>query len=107
MMQIGSLLLLFFVIFLGMLTKKWPLRPSPLAAANPTLDAGALMMGVIVGTNGVVLSPFSTVGALACGCAPERVDVNKLYKNLLITAILFSLSAFVVSYLGIYTKFFL
>ncbi|WP_337617665.1 hypothetical protein [Acidaminococcus timonensis] len=58
MMQIGSLLLLFFVIFLGMLTKKWPLRPSPLAAANPALDAGALMMGVIVGTNGVVLSPF-------------------------------------------------
>ncbi len=78
-----------------------------LAAANPTLDATALMLGVIVGTNGVVLSPFSTVGALACGCAPEGVDVNKLYKNLLITAILFSLSAFVVSYLGIYTKLFL
>ncbi len=68
-----------------------------------------LMMGVrpIVGTNGVVLSPFSTVGALACGCAPEGVDVNRLYKNLLLTAILFSVSAFVVSYLGIYTKLFL
>ena len=66
----------------------------------------ALMMGVIVGTNGVVLSPFSTVGALACGCAPEGVDVNRLYKNLLLTAILFSVSAFVVSYLGIYTKTF-
>lgn len=71
MMQIGSLLLL-FVIFLGMLTKKWPLRSSPLAAANPALDAGALMMGVIVGTNGVVLSPFSTVGALACGLCTGR-----------------------------------
>ena len=78
-----------------------------LAASNPALDATALMLGVIVGTNGVVLSPFSTVGALACGCAPEGVDVNKLYKNLLLTAILFSLSAFAVSYLGIYNMLFL
>lgn len=78
-----------------------------LAAVNPNLDPAALMLGVIVGTNGVVLSPFSTVGALACGCAPEGVDVNKLYKNLLITAILFSLSAFVISYTGFYTALFL
>ncbi len=78
-----------------------------LAASNPALDATALMLGVIVGTNGVVLSPFSTVGALACGCAPEGVDVNHLYKNLLFTAIFFSLSAFVVSYLGIYNMLFL
>lgn len=78
-----------------------------LAAVNPNLDPAALMLGVIVGTNGVVLSPFSTVGALACGCAPEGVDVNKLYKNLLSTAILFSLSAFVISYTGFYTALFL
>ena len=65
------------------------------------------MLGVIVGTNGVVLSPFSTVGALACGCAPDGVDVNKLYKNLLLTAILFICSAFVLSYLGVYNLLFL
>ncbi len=47
------------------------------------------------------------VAILACGCAPEGVDVNRLYKNLLLTAILFSVSAFVVSYLEIYTKLFL
>ena len=52
-----------------------------LAAANPDLNAISLMLGVIVGTNGVVLSPFSTVGALACGCAPDGVDVNKLYTK--------------------------
>ena len=78
-----------------------------LAAANPDLNAISLMLGVIVGTNGVVLSPFSTVGALACGCAPDGVDVNKLYKNLLLTAILFICSAFVLSYLGVYNLLFL
>ena len=40
-------------------------------------------MGVIVGTNGVVISPLSTVGGIAVGSAPEAVDKDKFYNELL------------------------
>ena len=39
--------------------------------------------GVIVGTNGVIISPPSTVGGICVGCAPESVDKDKLYNQLL------------------------
>ena len=39
--------------------------------------------GVIVGTNGVVISSLSTVGGICVGCAPESVDKDKLYNQLL------------------------
>ena len=42
--------------------------------------------GVIVGTNGVVISPLSTVGGICVGCAPESVDKDKLYNQLLLAA---------------------
>lgn len=76
-----------------------------LAASNANLNALVLMIGVVVGTNGVVMSQFSTVGALACGCAPEGIDINKLYRHLILAAVAFIAMTFVLSYIGFYNLF--
>ena len=62
-------------------------------------------MGVIVGTNGVVISPLSTVGGIAVGSAPEAVDKDKLYNELLLSAIAFILLNAIASALGLFVIF--
>lgn len=76
-----------------------------LAANNSALEALPLVLGTVVGINGVVLSPFSTVGALACGCAPKDLDIDKLYRQLLIVAVIYIVGAAVLSYVGFYNLF--
>ena len=41
------------------------------------ISSMSIVIGVIVGTNGVVISPLSTVGGICVGCAPESVDKDK------------------------------
>ena len=61
--------------------------------------------GVIVGTNGVIISPPSTVGGICVGCAPESVDKDKLYNQLLLAAVSFIVMSVVLSFIGVFRFF--
>lgn len=78
---------------------------SELAGQLGTVSAQKLIVGVIVGTNGVVISPLSTVGGIAVGSAPEAVDKDKLYNELLLSAIAFILLNAIASALGLFVIF--
>jgi hypothetical protein len=65
----------------------------------------SLIVGVIVGTNGVVISPLSTVGGIAVASAPESVDKDKLYNQLLLSAVAFILLNAVASFIGLFAFF--
>ena len=80
----------------------------PLAAdLSGTLGISAmtLVIGVIVGTNGVVISPLSTVGGICVACAPESVNKDKLYNQLLLSAVMFIVFSVVASFLGAFGVF--
>ena len=80
----------------------------PLAAdLSGTLGISAmtLVIGVIVGTNGVVISPLSTVGGICVACAPESVNKDKLYNQLLLSAVMFIAFSVVASFLGAFGVF--
>ncbi|MDY3868065.1 MAG: SLC13 family permease [Pyramidobacter sp.] len=62
----------------------------------------ALIIAVIVGTNGVVISPLSTVGGLCVASAPEGVDRDKLYNQLLLSAVIFCAGSAVAAFMGLY-----
>lgn len=62
----------------------------------------ALIIAVVVGTNGVVISPLSTVGGLCVASAPEGVDRDKLYNELLLAAVIFCAGSAVAAYFGLY-----
>lgn len=64
-----------------------------------------LTVGVIVGTNGVVISPLSTVGGICVACAPESVDKDKLYNQLLLSAVTFIILSTIASTLGAFRIF--
>jgi len=61
-----------------------------------------LITAVIVGTNGVVISPLSTVGALCVAGAPEGVDRSKLYNQLLLSALCFSVCCAAAAYFRLF-----
>lgn len=65
----------------------------------------SLIIGVIVGTNGVVISPLSTVGGIAVASAPETVNKDKLYNQLLLSAVVFILLNTIASALGAFAIF--
>ena len=65
----------------------------------------SIVIGVIVGTNGVVISPLSTVGGICVGCAPESVDKDKLYNQLLLAAVSFIVMSVVLSFIGVFRIF--
>jgi di/tricarboxylate transporter len=69
------------------------------------ITALSLIVGVIVGTNGVVISPLSTVGGIAVASAPESVDKDKLYNQLLLSAVAFILLNAVASFIGLFAFF--
>lgn len=79
----------------------------PLAAkmASSMPEIGSpltLIISVVVGTNGVVISPLSTVGGLCVASAPEGVDKGKLYNQLLLSAIIFCSANAVAAYLNLF-----
>lgn len=78
---------------------------SQLAGELGTVSAMRLVIGVIVGTNGVVISPLSTVGGIAVGSAPEGVDRDKLYNQLLLAAVAFILLNAAAAALGLFHVF--
>ena len=78
---------------------------SQLAGELGTVSAMRLVIGVIVGTNGVVISPLSTVGGIAVGSAPEGVDRDKLYNQLLLAAVVFILLNAAAAALGLFHVF--
>ena len=80
----------------------------PLASdLSKTLDISSLSLaiGVIIGTNGVVISPLSTVGGICVGCAPKSVDKDKLYNQLLFAAVCFIFMSVVLSFIGVFKIF--
>jgi len=75
-----------------------------MSAAMPEIGSPlALIIAVIVGTNGVVISPLSTVGGLCVASAPDGVDKGKLYNQLLIAAIIFCVGSAIAAYFGLLT----
>jgi hypothetical protein len=76
-----------------------------LAESLGTVTATRLIIGVIVGTNGVVISPLSTVGGICVGSAPESVDKGKLYNQLLLAAVSFILLNTAASAIGLLNIF--
>lgn len=78
---------------------------SSLATELGNVSALNLVIGVIVGTNGVVISPLSTVGGICVGSAPEGVDRDKLYNQLLLSAVTFILLNAAASALGLFRIF--
>ena len=69
------------------------------------ISSMSIVIGVIVGTNGIVISPLSTVGGICVGCAPESVDKDKLYNQLLLAAISFIVMSVVLSFIGVFRIF--
>lgn len=69
------------------------------------MSALSLVIGVIVGTNGVVISPLSTVGGICVGCTPESVNKDKLYNQLLLSAVLFIVLSTAASAIGLFGVF--
>ena len=69
------------------------------------ISSMSIVIGVIVGTNGVVISPLSTVGGICVGCAPESVDKDKLYNQLLLAAVSFIVMSVVLSFIGVFRIF--
>ncbi|MGI6200449.1 MAG: SLC13 family permease [Christensenellales bacterium] len=78
---------------------------SQLATELGTVSAMRLVIGVVVGTNGVVISPLSTVGGIAVASAPESVNRDKLYNQLLLAAVAFILLNAAASALGLFWVF--
>lgn len=78
---------------------------SQLAGELGTVSAMNLVIGVIVGTNGVVISPLSTVGGICVGSAPEGVDRDKLYNQLLLAAVSFIVLSAAASAIGLFRIF--
>lgn len=78
---------------------------SQLAAELGNVSAMRLVIGVIVGTNGVVISPLSTVGGIAVGSAPDGVNRDKLYNQLLLAAVVFILLNAAAAALGLFHIF--
>ena len=78
---------------------------SQLAAELGNVSAMRLVIGVIVGTNGVVISPLSTVGGIAVGSAPDGVNRDKLYNQLLLAAVIFILLNAAAAALGLFHIF--
>ena len=64
-----------------------------------------MVIGVIVGTNGVVISPLSTVGGICVACAPESINKDKLYNQLLLAAVTFIAFSTIASALGLFGIF--
>jgi di/tricarboxylate transporter len=78
-----------------------------LAAANSSLSIYVMAVGIVVGTHGVVISPLSSIGAICMGCTPEgSVDANKMFISLLLAAIIFTILAAAVSFIGLYGIFY-
>ncbi len=69
------------------------------------ISAMTMVIGVIVGTNGVVISPLSTVGGICVACAPDTVDRDKLYNQLLLSAVSFIGFSVICSLLGLFQVF--
>ena len=71
---------------------------------DSTLTAN-LIISVIIGINSVVISPFSTVGALTLAAAPEGTNRDQLLKGLLISAVSMEILAALLSLVGFYKLF--
>lgn len=69
------------------------------------ISALTMVIGVIVGTNGVVISPLSTVGGICVACAPESINKDKLYNQLLLAAVTFIAFSTIASALGLFGIF--
>ncbi|MEA4891099.1 MAG: SLC13 family permease [Peptococcaceae bacterium] len=79
-----------------------PLASQLAAQSAGTMSAMNLTIGVVVGTNGVVISPLSTVGGICVACAPEGVNRDKLYNQLLLAAVCFILLNAAASFIGLF-----
>lgn len=75
-----------------------PLVPVVLAKLGSG-DPIALILSIIVSGSLVDASPLSTLGALALAAAPEKVDKNRLYRNLMFWGLSMCLVGSVVSWL--------
>lgn len=53
----------------------------------------------------VLISVINTCGGICVGCAPESVDKDKLYNQLLLAAVSFIVMSVVLSFIGVFRSF--
>lgn len=69
------------------------------------VSLSTLVLCVCVGINGVVISPLSTVGGMCLAGTPESVDKQKMFNQLLLTALLFIAFTALLGLLGFFKLF--
>lgn len=82
-----------------------PTAPEIAASFGGTVSVGALVSGICIGANIVPISPLSTMGGIAMASANEETDKNKLFRDLLITAVLAVIGAAAIAMTGFYGLF--
>jgi len=83
-----------------------PIASGIAASSGGSLSALALIIGVMIGTNGVVISPLSTVGGICLASAPESVNRYKLFNQLLLSAVMFIIFNVAASAAGLFAVFY-
>lgn len=76
-----------------------------LAAQMNGVSVASLVSAIVIGANIVPISPLSTMGGIAMACANEETNKDKLFNNLLITAILAVLGCAALAMTGFYNLF--
>ena len=82
-----------------------PTVPTVVAELGGSVSPSALVAGIVWGAHAVTYSPLSTLGALAMANVTDRVDKNKIFNALLISAIASTLFAGLLGVVGLYGFF--
>lgn len=82
-----------------------PTAPDIAASFNGAVSVGAIVSGICIGANIVPISPLSTMGGIAMACSNEETDKNKLFRDLLITAVLAVFASAAIALTGFYGLF--
>lgn len=69
----------------------------PAIAASSGINPAILFASIVIGAQASAISPFSSGGSLILGSAPENMDKNLLFKQLLVRAVPIGISAAIIA----------
>lgn len=67
-----------------------------------TVQTSALISGIVAGSNAVIYSPLSTLGAMSLAALPEVVNKEKYFNKMIVVAVLSVLFCAVLGLVGLY-----
>ncbi len=82
-----------------------PTAPEIAMQMGGTVAVEAIVSSVVIGANIVPISPLSTMGGIAMACSNEDTDKDKLFRDLLITAVLAVIGCGLLALTGFYNLF--